>query len=61
VGDAVSEGETVVVLEAMKMENALAAPGSGTVKAINYERRLGGQGRRALRNRISRKSCESNR
>jgi oxaloacetate decarboxylase alpha subunit/pyruvate carboxylase subunit B len=36
VGDAVSEGETVVVLEAMKMENALAAPASGTVKAINY-------------------------
>ena len=34
VGDAVSEGETVVVLEAMKMENALAAPASGTIKAI---------------------------
>jgi pyruvate carboxylase subunit B len=36
VGDAVSEGETVVVLEAMKMENALSAPASGTIKAINY-------------------------
>ncbi len=35
-GDAVSEGETVVVLEAMKMENALPAPVSGTIKAINY-------------------------
>ncbi|MGB8428046.1 MAG: biotin/lipoyl-containing protein, partial [Desulfobacterales bacterium] len=36
VGDAVSEGETVVVLEAMKMENALPAPVGGTLKAINY-------------------------
>jgi oxaloacetate decarboxylase alpha subunit/pyruvate carboxylase subunit B len=36
VGDAVSEGETVVVLEAMKMENALPSPVSGTVKAINF-------------------------
>jgi oxaloacetate decarboxylase alpha subunit/pyruvate carboxylase subunit B len=26
----------VVILEAMKMENALAAPASGTVKAINF-------------------------
>jgi oxaloacetate decarboxylase alpha subunit/pyruvate carboxylase subunit B len=37
VGDAVSEGETVLILEAMKMENALAAPCSGTVQAINYK------------------------
>jgi pyruvate carboxylase subunit B len=37
VGDAVSEGETVLILEAMKMENALAAPVSGTITAINYE------------------------
>ncbi len=36
VGDEVSEGETVVVLEAMKMENALPAPVSGTIKAINF-------------------------
>ena len=36
VGDAVDEGETVVVLEAMKMENALPAPTDGTIKAINY-------------------------
>ena len=35
VGDTVEEGETVVVLEAMKMENALPAPVSGTIKAIN--------------------------
>jgi oxaloacetate decarboxylase alpha subunit/pyruvate carboxylase subunit B len=36
VGDAVRKGETVVILEAMKMENALQAPADGTVKAINY-------------------------
>ena len=35
VGDAVEEGETVLVLEAMKMGNALFAPVSGTIKAIN--------------------------
>jgi oxaloacetate decarboxylase alpha subunit/pyruvate carboxylase subunit B len=36
VGDAVNEGETVLILEAMKMENALPAPISGTVKAVNF-------------------------
>jgi len=36
VGDAVTKGETVVILEAMKMENALQAPADGTIKAINY-------------------------
>jgi pyruvate carboxylase subunit B len=36
VGDSVDEGETVVVLEAMKMENALPAPVSGTLKSINF-------------------------
>jgi oxaloacetate decarboxylase alpha subunit/pyruvate carboxylase subunit B len=36
VGDTVNEGETVLILEAMKMENALPSPTSGTVKAINF-------------------------
>jgi multidrug efflux pump subunit AcrA (membrane-fusion protein) len=36
VGDKVKEGETVVVLEAMKMENALPAPANGTVKTVNF-------------------------
>ncbi len=30
VGDAVSKGETVLILEAMKMENALNAPCDGS-------------------------------
>jgi len=37
VGDAVNQGDTVVILEAMKMENALNAPASGTIKAINFK------------------------
>jgi pyruvate carboxylase subunit B len=36
IGDTVEEGESVVVLEAMKMENALPAPVGGTIKAIHY-------------------------
>jgi oxaloacetate decarboxylase alpha subunit/pyruvate carboxylase subunit B len=36
VGDSVEEGETVVILEAMKMENSLPAPVAGTIKAINF-------------------------
>lgn len=34
-GEAVEEGQGVVVLEAMKMENELKAPGSGTVAAVH--------------------------
>ncbi len=37
VGDAVNQGDTVVILEAMKMENALNALASGTIKAINFK------------------------
>ena len=36
-GDKVSEGETVLVLEAMKMENALPSPASGAIKTINFK------------------------
>lgn len=34
VGDKIEEGDTVCVIEAMKMENAIHAPHRGTVKAI---------------------------
>jgi pyruvate carboxylase subunit B len=37
VGDQVSTGDLVCVLEAMKMQNSLPAPASGTVSAINFE------------------------
>jgi len=36
-GDSVKEGETIAVLEAMKMENALTAPSAGTIKQIYFE------------------------
>jgi oxaloacetate decarboxylase alpha subunit/pyruvate carboxylase subunit B len=36
VGDEVEEGDTILILEAMKMENALPAPVSGTIKAVNF-------------------------
>ena len=34
-GDDVEEGDSVIILEAMKMENELKAPASGTVIAVN--------------------------
>ncbi len=37
VGDVVKEGDTVVVLEAMKMFNNLAAPCDGEIKDIDYK------------------------
>jgi acetyl-CoA/propionyl-CoA carboxylase biotin carboxyl carrier protein len=36
-GDAVEVGQTVVVLEAMKMENNIAAEKAGTVKSIKVK------------------------
>ncbi len=36
VGDSVKKGESVVILEAMKMENALPSPAAGTIKVINF-------------------------
>ncbi|MEN8008415.1 MAG: biotin/lipoyl-containing protein [Candidatus Krumholzibacteriota bacterium] len=33
-GTEVTQGQTLLVIEAMKMETAIAAPGPGTVKAI---------------------------
>ena len=35
VGDVVDEGDGLVVLEAMKMEHTLRAPGAGTVRAVH--------------------------
>jgi 3-methylcrotonyl-CoA carboxylase alpha subunit len=35
-GDKVSKGQTLLVLEAMKMEHTLAAPADGTVKSVRY-------------------------
>lgn len=37
VGDHVKKGDTVVILEAMKMENALPAPADGVIKAVNFK------------------------
>ncbi len=34
-GDQVKAGQTVLILEAMKMENEIAAPVAGTIKSIN--------------------------
>jgi biotin carboxyl carrier protein len=36
-GDRVAAGQTLVLLEAMKMELAVSAPGDGTVSAVHVE------------------------
>jgi biotin carboxyl carrier protein len=37
-GTSVSKGDTVLILEAMKMENVIKAPGDGVVQAIKVEK-----------------------
>ena len=37
-GDAVAEGQILVVFEAMKMENEIVAPCAGTVASINVNK-----------------------
>ncbi len=36
-GDKVQEGDTVVILESMKMEMPVEAPASGTIEAVNVK------------------------
>lgn len=36
-GDAVEKGQTVIILESMKMQNELKAPSAGTIQSINTE------------------------
>jgi len=38
VGDKVKEGDTLVILESMKMENPIAAPVDGTVVKISVNK-----------------------
>ena len=35
VGDSVKKGDTVLILEAMKMENEIAAPADGVIASVN--------------------------
>jgi biotin carboxyl carrier protein len=37
-GDAVNNGDALLILEAMKMENVLKAPGAGIVKALKVKK-----------------------
>jgi acetyl-CoA carboxylase biotin carboxyl carrier protein len=48
VGDAVNEGDEVVILEAMKMELPVVAEVSGTVKEINCIKGEGVEGEAVL-------------
>ena len=35
-GDAVEEGQALVIVEAMKMENEIRSPSNGIVKSVNF-------------------------
>jgi biotin carboxyl carrier protein len=48
VGDSVEQGDTVLVIEAMKMENELHAPRRGTVAAVLVKKGDPVQGGQAL-------------
>lgn len=37
-GDAVQEGDTILILEAMKMENEIYAPKDGTIATVNVSK-----------------------
>ena len=37
VGDTVKDGQVLVILEAMKMENDIVSPGDGVVASINVK------------------------
>jgi biotin carboxyl carrier protein len=38
IGDEVREGDTLVILEAMKMENSIASPRDGRIKSISVQK-----------------------
>lgn len=38
VGDEISEGQDILIMEAMKMENSIQSPYAGTVKSIKVKR-----------------------
>ncbi len=38
IGDSVTKGDTLLVLEAMKMENTIKAPGDAVIKSISVEK-----------------------
>jgi pyruvate carboxylase subunit B len=48
-GDAVEKGQPLLVLEAMKMQNEIAAPSDGSVKAVHVaEKQAVGSGEKLV-------------
>jgi oxaloacetate decarboxylase alpha subunit/pyruvate carboxylase subunit B len=37
INDTVKAGETVIILEAMKMENAIQSPADGIIRSVNFK------------------------